>query len=68
LKDNIMNIKTEITVNEYIRDEDNGPGESTLSSNIYIELQGIMPSQKQRARDILNNFYKDLRAELKIAD
>ena len=60
-----MNIKSEMHSNEYIRDEDNGPGESTMGVNIYLEFQGIMPSEKDKIRTIVDRFYKEIKSELK---
>ena len=60
-----MIIKTEMHTNEYVRDETIGPGESTLGCNLYLEFQGIMPSQKQKVREIMDHFYKEICAELK---
>jgi hypothetical protein len=60
-----MNLKTQIHTNEFISDEDNGPGESSISVNIYIEAQGAMPTEKIRIKTILDRFYKEIRAELK---
>lgn len=59
-----MIIKTELHSSDYIRDEDLAPGESTMSANIYAEFPGIMPSQKEKAREIINRFYQELRTEL----
>jgi hypothetical protein len=60
-----MDLKTQFHCNEYISDEDTGPGESSISVNIYIEAQGAMPSEKEHIRKILDCFYKQIRAELK---
>ena len=60
-----MNLKTQIHLNEFVSDEDNGPGESSIGVNIYIEAQGAMPSEKEKIRMVLDTFYKDLRAALK---
>jgi hypothetical protein len=60
-----MNLKTQFHCNEYISDEDTGPGESSISVNIYIEAQGAMPTEKIRIKTILDRFYKEIRAELK---
>jgi hypothetical protein len=60
-----MDLKTQFHCNEYISDEDTGPGESTISVNIYIEAQGAMPTEKIRIKTILDRFYKEIRAELK---
>jgi hypothetical protein len=60
-----MDLKTQFHCNEYISDEDTGPGESSISVNIYIEAQGAMPTEKQRIKTILDRFYKEIRAELK---
>jgi hypothetical protein len=60
-----MDLKTQFHCNEYISDEDTGPGESSISVNIYIEAQGAMPTEKIRIKTILDRFYKEIRAELK---
>jgi len=60
-----MNLKTQTHINEFVSDEDNGPGESSIGVNIYIEAQGAMPTEKQKIRDILDRFYKQIRTELK---
>ena len=60
-----MDLKTQFHCNEYISDEDTGPGESSISVNIYIEAQGAMPTEKQRIKTILDRFYKEIRVELK---
>jgi hypothetical protein len=59
-----MNLKTQFHTNEFISDEDNAPGESSIGVNIYIEAQGVMPSEKERLRKILDRIYKDIRTEL----
>ena len=60
-----MNLKTQIHTSDYLSDEDNGPGESSMNANIYVEFQGVMPSEKEKIRMVLDTFYKDLRAALK---
>jgi hypothetical protein len=52
-------------MNEYVRDEDAGPGESSLNGNIYFDCQGVTPNEKQKIRDILDRFYKEIRTSLK---
>ena len=58
-----MNLKTQFHTNEFISDEYNAPGESSIGVNIYIEAQGVMPSEKERIRKILDRIYKDIRTE-----
>jgi hypothetical protein len=58
-----MNLKTQFHINEFISDEDNSPGESSIGVNIYVEAQGVMPSEKERIRKILERIYKDIRTE-----
>jgi hypothetical protein len=60
-----MEVKTQIHTSDYLSDEDNAPGESSMNGNIYVEFQGVMPSEKEKIRMVLNTFYKDLRAALK---
>jgi hypothetical protein len=60
-----MDLKTQFHCNEFISDEDNGPGESSIGVNIYIEAQGAMPAEKEKIRALLESFYKDLRSTLK---
>ncbi len=60
-----MNFKSQIHTSDYISDDDNGPGESSMNANIYVEFQGVMPSEKEKIRMVLDTFYKDLRAALK---
>lgn len=60
-----MLVNTELHLFEYIKDEYDGPGASTMSSNIYIEFAGIMPSQKYKAHAIISKYYADLSNELK---
>jgi hypothetical protein len=60
-----MEVKTQIHTSDYLSDEDNGPGESSMNANIYVEFQGVMPSEKEKIRMVLDTFYKDLRAALK---
>ena len=60
-----MNLKTQVHTSDYISDEDNGPGESSMNANIYVEFQGVMPGEKEKIRMVLDTFYKDLRAALK---
>jgi len=60
-----MNLKTQINTNEFISDEDNAPGESSIGVNIYIEALGAMPNEKEKIRELLDSFYKDLRLALK---
>jgi hypothetical protein len=60
-----MNIKTEKHLNDYDRDEDNYPGESSLSCNLLFDFQGVMPMQKVALRAYLDSCYKDLCEELK---
>jgi hypothetical protein len=60
-----MNLKTQVHTNDYISDEDNGPGESSMNANIYVEAQGAMPAEKEKIRALLDIFYKDLRSALK---
>jgi hypothetical protein len=60
-----MNLKTQIHLNEFVSDEDNGPGESSIGVNVYFEAQGAMPGEKEKIRMVLDTFYKDLRAALK---
>jgi hypothetical protein len=59
-----MNLKTQFHINEFISDEDNAPGESSIGVNIYVEAQGAMPAEKERVRKILDRIYKDIRTEL----
>jgi hypothetical protein len=65
MKELIMNLKTQIHTNEFISDEDNAPGESSIGVNIYIEALGAMPNEKEKIRALLDSFYKDLRSALK---
>jgi hypothetical protein len=60
-----MPLKTEVHISEYVRDEDTGPGESSLNGNIHFDCQGVTPNEKQKIRDILDRFYKEIRTELK---
>lgn len=60
-----MNIKTEKHINDYDRDETNGPGESSINGNMYFDLQGAMPSQKVEFRAILDRYYKEICTALK---
>lgn len=60
-----MNFKSQIHTSDYISDDDNGPGESSMNANIYVDFQGVMPGAKEKIRVVLDTFYKDLRAALK---
>jgi hypothetical protein len=60
-----MNLKTQFHANDFISDEDDAPGESSIGVNIYIEAQGAMPVEKERIRIILDQIYKQIRTELK---
>jgi hypothetical protein len=60
-----MNLKTQFHTSDFLSDEDNGPGESSIGVNIYIEAQGAMPAEKEKIRMVLNTFYQDLRVALK---
>ena len=60
-----MLIRTEINTNEHLLDEDDGPGASVISSNIYVQADGATPSEKQAIRNVVETFYKNLSVELK---
>jgi hypothetical protein len=36
-----------------------------MNGNMYFELQFVTPSQKQQVREVLDRYYKEIRAELK---
>ena len=64
-KENIMELKTQFHTSDFLSDEDNGPGKSSLDANIYVDVQGVMPNEKEKIRMVLNTFYQDLRVALK---
>jgi hypothetical protein len=59
-----MTINTQIFYSDMTSDMETEAGESTLNCNIYIDAQGVMPSEKAAIKKVLDQAYKDIRAAL----
>ena len=48
-------------------DKDDGVGEISLNSNIFVNITGASPSEKAKVRAILDEFYADIRKAIRTA-
>ena len=60
-----MIIESQILHNDMDADSDRGAGQSSLNSNIYFSIDGASPSEKVKVREILDNFYRDIKAAIR---
>lgn len=60
-----MTVKAQMHINDFLEDVDNAAGESSMSGNLYFELQFVTPAQKLQVREVLAAHYKEIRTELK---
>jgi hypothetical protein len=60
-----MTLKSQLHTSDYLEDADIAAGEASMNGNMYFELQFVTPSQKQQVREVLDRYYKEIRAELK---
>ena len=60
-------IQTQIFHNDMDEDKDDGVGEISLNSNIFVQITGAAPSEKAKVRAILNQFYVDIRKAIRSA-
>jgi len=59
-----MEIDTQLFYNDMTADEQNGPGESSLSANLYVNCKGASPKEKAEIKKILDRFYSEIRTEI----
>lgn len=59
-----MEIDTQLFYSDMTSDEQNGPGESSLSANLYVNCKGASPAEKARVKEILDRFYSEIRTEI----
>ena len=67
LSEIIMKIETQIFHNDMDEDKDDGVGEISLNSNIFVNITGASPSEKAKVRAILDEFYADIRKAIRTA-
>jgi hypothetical protein len=59
-----MEIDSQLFYSDMLSDEQNGPGESSISSNLYVNAKGATISEKAAIRAILDRHYAEIRADL----
>lgn len=62
-----MKIETQLFHNDMDHDKDDGVGEISLNSNIFVNITGASPSEKVRVRAILDQFYVEIRKMIRSA-
>ena len=60
-----MIIESQILHNDMDADSDRTAGATSLNSNIYISIDGASPSQKVKVREILDQFYRDIKVAIR---
>jgi len=60
-----MIIETQILHNDMDSDSDRTVGETSINSNIYISITGASPSEKAKVREILDQFYRDIKVAIR---
>jgi hypothetical protein len=59
-----MIINTQLLTNDMVSDMQEDAGESSLNANIYIDVRGASPSEKAKMREIIDQFYRDIKVAI----
>jgi len=59
-----MIINTQLLTNDMVSDMQEDAGETSLNANIYIDARGASPSEKAKMREIIDQFYRDIKVAI----
>jgi hypothetical protein len=59
-----MIINTQLLTNDMVSDMQEDAGETSLNANIYLDIRGASPSEKAKMREIIDQFYRDIKVAI----